>query len=76
MSFLTALLEWGGKLTMGQGSFINTNCFLDMGSDIVIGKNVSIAMGCSLINSTHKIGPENKRAAEDIKQTIIIEDGV
>ena len=32
-----------GKLTLGQNSFINYSCFLDLSNDIIIGDGVSIA---------------------------------
>ena len=66
----------GGKLNMMKGSYINSCCFLDLGADIIIGHGVSIAMGCSFINSTHKIGSTNRRAVGSIKKSIIIGDGV
>jgi len=31
-----------GKLTLGQNSFINYSCFLDLSNDIIIGDGVSI----------------------------------
>ena len=31
-----------GKLTLGQNSFINYSCFLDLSTDIIIGDGVSI----------------------------------
>ena len=61
---------------MMKGSYINSCCFLDLGADIIIGHGVSIAMGCSFINSTHKIGSTNRRAVGSIKKSIIIGDGV
>ena len=60
---------------MGKNSFINVRSFLDLGADIIIGDNVSIGMGTSLINSSHSIGNEDRRAGEVVALPVIIEDG-
>lgn len=64
-----------GKLKVGANSYINYRVFLDLGSDIVIGNNVSIAFNCTFINSTHEIGDANQRAGLGIVKKIIVEDG-
>ena len=38
-----------GKLKVGSNSYINYRVFLDLGNDIVIGNNVSIAFNCTFI---------------------------
>lgn len=38
-----------GKLTLGQNSFINYSCFLDLSNDIIIGDGVSIAFKTILL---------------------------
>lgn len=48
---------------------------MDLGYDIVIGNNVSIAFNCTFINSTHEIGDANQRAGLGIAKKIIVEDG-
>lgn len=48
---------------------------MDMGDDIIIGDNVSIAFNCTFINSTHKMGDENQRAGVGLAKKIIVEDG-
>ena len=64
-----------GKLYLGSNSYINYRCFLDLGDDIIIGNNVSIAFCCIFINSTHEIATKNKRAGKGKSSRIIIEDG-
>ena len=48
---------------------------MDLGNDIVIGNNVSIAFNCIFINSTHEIGDDNQRAGLGVTKKIIVEDG-
>lgn len=56
-------MGWGkGKLTMGKNSYCNYRCFFDLGDDIIIGDNCSIAFNVTFINSSHEIGPHFKRA--------------
>ena len=64
-----------GKLKVGANSYINYRCFLDLGNDIIIGDNVSVAFTCTFINSTHEMGDENQRAVGGLAKKIIIEDG-
>lgn len=64
-----------GKLILGDNSYINYRCFLDLGNDIIIGNNVAVAFGCTFINSTHKIGGPTQRAGKEESKPIVIEDG-
>lgn len=64
-----------GKLILGDNSYINYRCFLDLGDDIIIGKNVAVAFECTFINSSHEMGDENQRAGKGKASKIIIEDG-
>ena len=64
-----------GKLKVGANSYINYRCFLDLGNDIIIGDNVSIAFNCIFINSSHEIGDKKQRAGAGLAKKIIIEDG-
>lgn len=64
-----------GKLKVGANSYINYRCFLDLGNDIIIGDNVSIAFNCTFINSSHEIGDKKQRAGAGLAKKIIIEDG-
>lgn len=64
-----------GKLTLGEHSYINYRCFLDLGNDIIIGNHVSIAFCCTFINSSHELGDEDQRAGKGTSSKIVIEDG-
>lgn len=65
-----------GKLTLGLNSYINYNCFLDLGDDIFIGDNCAIGFGTTFINSSHTLGNHSKRAGGGNTKPIIIGDGV
>lgn len=64
-----------GRLIMGEKSFINHNCFLNLGGDIIIGNNVAVGFGTIFINSTHEIGCQTRRAGKSLSKEIIIGDG-
>jgi len=64
-----------GKLYVGTGTFVNYNCFFDLGADIHIGNNCNIAANVSFINSTHEFGNLTRRAGAGIANTIKIGDG-
>lgn len=64
-----------GKLTMGDDSYINYRCFLDLGDDIILGNHVSVAFGCTFINSSHELGGSVQRAGRGTTSKIVIEDG-
>lgn len=64
-----------GKITMGDYSYVNYRCFIDLSEDIYIGNHVSIAFGCTFITSTHELGDENQRAEKGIAFGIVVEDG-
>jgi len=51
-----------GKLAVGRGTYCNYRCFFDLGDDITIGKNCSIAFGVTFCNSYHEVGSKLKRA--------------
>ena len=57
------------------GTFINYNCWFDLGDDIEIGENCNIAMNVHFINGTHEIGNENRRAAQGITKCIVVGAG-
>lgn len=64
-----------GKLILGDSSYINYRCFLDLGGDIIIGRHVSVGFGCTFINSSHELGEENQRAGKGTASPIVVEDG-
>ena len=66
---------WTGKIVRWGGTFINYNCWFDLGDDIEIGENCNIAMNVHFINGTHEIGDENRRAAQGITKRIVVGAG-
>ena len=64
-----------GKLSVGGGTFINYNCWFDLGDDIEIAENCNIAMNVNFINGTHEIGDENRRAGNGITKKIVVGSG-
>lgn len=60
---------------MGDNSYINYRCFLDLGDDIILGNHVSVAFGCTFINSSHELGGSVQRAGSGTTSKIVIEDG-
>lgn len=59
----------------GGGTFINYNCWFDLGDDIEIAENCNIAMNVHFINGTHEIGDENRRAGNGITKKIVVGSG-
>lgn len=64
-----------GKLIVGGGTFINYNCWFDLGDDIIIGEKCNIAMNVHFINGTHEISGEDRRAGKGITGKIIVGSG-
>lgn len=63
-----------GKLFVG-GTFINYNCWFDLGDDIIIEENCNIAMNVHFINGTHEIGDNKRRAGKGITKKIVVKSG-
>lgn len=64
-----------GHLSVGKNSYCNYRCFFDLGNDITIGRNCSIAFNVSFINSTHEIGSSSHRAGGGRNGKIEVKDG-
>lgn len=68
---------YGGRnITIGRGSFLNHNVFLDSAAQIVIGANCHFGMGVLVATSSHHIGPADKRAGDGFALPVVIGDGV
>jgi maltose O-acetyltransferase len=65
----------GPKIRVGRDSFLNRGCFLDTWAQITIGERCMLAMGVTLVTSTHEIGPPSRRAADRRTAPIRIGDG-
>lgn len=64
-----------GKLSVGGATFINYNCWFDLGDDIFIGSNCNIAMNVHFINGSHLIGTKERRAGEGTTKPIRVGNG-
>lgn len=65
----------GANISVGQGTFINYDCFLDTFAAITIGTNCNLAMQVALVTSTHVLGPQTKRGEALEGKPISIGDG-
>lgn len=64
-----------GALKIGGSTFVNYNCWFDLGDDITIGDNCNIAMNVTFLNSTHEVGSSEKRAGKYASMPISVGDG-
>lgn len=62
-----------GPVTIGDGVFINRDCYIR--PHTTIGDNVNLGPFVKLITDTHDIGPASKRAGRVLYDPISIEDG-
>ncbi|WP_129628136.1 acyltransferase [Candidatus Oscillochloris fontis] len=63
------------RLTIGEHSWININCHLDLSQSITIGNGVGIGPEVMIMTGTHAVGPETGRAGEYDSFPVVIEDG-
>ena len=59
-------------MSVGEGSFINTENFFDCSDRISIGNNVNIAMRCSFITSSHYIDTSKKELEKILLNQFIL----
>ena len=64
-----------GRLTLGQDSYINYSCFLDLSDDIIIGNGVSVAFKTVFINASHEMGSVGHRTGKVIITPTRVGDG-
>jgi maltose O-acetyltransferase len=62
-------------LTMGAGSFLNRNCYLDLEERVILGRDVTVGHGTTLVTTRHLIGSHNKRCASYTAAPIRVGDG-
>ena len=65
----------GNQISIGQGTFINYNCYFDNTSPISIGNNCDIAMEVIFCTSTHEMGTKQRRAGKSTGKPIEVKDG-
>ncbi|OZF07497.1 acetyltransferase [Rhodococcus sp. 15-1154-1] len=71
----TFLGSWSG-LTMGENTFLNYKCFLDLGAPITLGDNSGLGYESMLITCSHDVGPEWRRFGKPVNMPIVIGEGV
>lgn len=71
------MLFWTGKRSFenGGGTFVNYECWFDLGADIVIGNKCNIAMNVTFMNSDHDVADSERRAGMYHPKPIIVGDG-
>jgi maltose O-acetyltransferase len=62
-------------LTIGPGSFVNSDCLFVVRAPVTIGSNVALGNRVTLTTTTHEIGTSAKRAGRLIGKPIVVEDG-
>ncbi len=66
----------GMRLKMGDGVFVNRNCYFDLAGEVMLGNNVGIGHGVTFITSVHEIGPPENRLGDSLHaQPITVKDG-
>jgi maltose O-acetyltransferase len=64
-----------GNLTIGDHSFVNRRCYLDLEGPVVIGDHVTIGHGVTIITTTHDLGPSRRRAGAIGVDGVVIGEG-
>jgi maltose O-acetyltransferase len=73
---IAAQCFFGSKnVSIGQGTFVNRNCFFDAYAPIEIGNYCSIGMDVLFCTSSHDPGTKHKRAGQNNGKPIKIGDG-
>lgn len=66
----------GNRISVGEYSYVNKNCFLDCSNaDITIGNYVGIAFNVKMYTTNHDYTSAKKRTGSIIGKKIVIEDG-
>lgn len=69
-------VDYGNRITIGQGTFINRNAYLMDGGMITIGKNVFIGPNCGMYTANHALDPQERNRGLEIALPITIGDNV
>jgi maltose O-acetyltransferase len=64
-----------GRLTIGDGCFINHDCLMDAAADVTLGRGVALANRVSLLTSGHELGDPRARAGTRVLEPIVVGDG-
>jgi maltose O-acetyltransferase len=64
------------KIKIGDGVFINYDCFFSCNAELIIENNCTVSFGVTFCTSTHELGNEKQRAGKSIGLPIHIGSGV
>jgi maltose O-acetyltransferase len=64
-----------GRLSVGDGCFINHDCLIDAAADVTLGRNVALGNGVALVTSGHEHGDPRARAGARVLRPIVVGDG-
>jgi maltose O-acetyltransferase len=68
--------DYGTRITIGEGTFVNYDCvFLD-GAPITIGRHCQLAPQVQILTATHPIDPEPRRLGWEYAEPVTIADNV
>lgn len=64
-----------GVLSIGDGVFINAELLVGANAPVTIGRGVRIGPRCTLVPTTHELGPSSARAGATVAAPIVLDDG-
>ena len=76
-----AFLHGGGyvsqpwHLSLGDGVFVNRNCYFDLEAAVTIERGATIGHGVSFVTTVHEIGPSSHRAGAHGSRAICVGEG-
>lgn len=76
-----AFLHGGGyvsqpwHLTLGDGVFVNRNCYFDLEAPVTIERGATVGHGVSFVTTVHEIGPSSHRAGAHGSRAIRVGEG-
>jgi maltose O-acetyltransferase len=68
--------DFGDGITIGEGTFINSNCTMLDCASIAVGRECLIASSVQLVTATHPVDPVARRADWEMAMPITLADGV
>jgi maltose O-acetyltransferase len=75
-SFISPGCFFGGlTISIGEGTFINYDCFFDCANTVTIGANVRIGMKCTFVTGSHRIAGPEQRAGSEVSGPINVGAG-
>lgn len=68
--------DYGNKISIGNRSYLNINCTLLDGGNIIIGDDVLIAPNVQIITINHDLSPDKRLKKRNFAQDVHVEDNV